>query len=164
MDYLKSRNIIEYNKFSSIVREVNKLPKNELFNIFKYIPKEVFNSQERVIKLLNDIRKDKPYFLPIIDRNDFNKVICVKPKSNNPRISRQQGAFLIFGIDNKKSDMAKINESWQQKIYGEPIIIDKDSKTKILKELLSFGISEQFLFPELDNQATHIMNRYKASN
>ena len=121
---------------------------------------ETFNQQEQIMRLLNDIRKDKSYFMPIINSNDLEKVICVKPKLNNPRIAKQHGAFLIFGIQNNKSNQADVNPKWVRAKF----IIDADSKNNILRELAYFGIRHQTLFPELDKQSTHIINRYKDSS
>lgn len=123
------------------------------------ITHRLFNEQDDIVRLLNDIRKDKPYFLPIINPNDLEKVICVKPKSNNPRIMRQQGAFLIFGIDGAKSQMPKVEGQKDWIIHK--MTVDASSKKDILEELKSFGISHQTLFPELDKQASHIVKRHK---
>ena len=40
-------------------------------------------------------------------------------------------------------------------------LIDKAAKPRILDELKSFGVSHQTLFPELDAQANHIINRHR---
>lgn len=117
------------------------------------------NGIAEIITLLNDVRKDKPYFLPHMDYRDVNQVICVKSKANNRRIERQQGAFLIFGIDEVKSRFSKVEAQKDWSIHK--LIIDKNSKKEILKNLEGVGISRQTLFPELDSQATHIISRYK---
>lgn len=120
---------------------------------------KLFNEQPEIARLLHDIRRDKPSFLPVIEPDDLNKVICVRAKQNNPRISKQQGAFLLFGINQFKFNQATIPSDW---IKNEKrLIIDRNSKEIILKELESFGISHQSLFPELDSQAKFIMNKYK---
>ncbi len=49
-------------------------------------------------RLLHNIREDKSYFNAIIDPDDVSKVYAVRPKLNNPRIIKQSGAFLIFGV------------------------------------------------------------------
>ncbi|OOS00722.1 hypothetical protein B0187_00010 [Haemophilus paracuniculus] len=120
-----------------------------------------FNKSDEIGKLLHDIRKDKPYFLPIINADDFNQVLCVKAKPNSPRISRQHGAFLLFGINGNKATMATVPTEWINKPNGNRLIIDKDSKAKILQELAILGISSQTLFPELDKQAKPIMEKYR---
>lgn len=126
---------------------------------FKAINK-IFNEYPEIIQLLNDIRKDKPYFLPNIDIRDFNRVLCVKPTLNNERIKRQQGAFLIFGIESNKLTPANFLLDWQKFYNGERFIINKHAKSTICDDLKSFGISHQILFPEIDNQAKHIISRY----
>lgn len=145
-----------YNSPKDLLKSVCGKEYNKVFT-------EVFNAQEIIVSLLNDIRKDKPYFLPIIKCEDFNNVLCVRSKFNNQRILRQHGSFLIFGIQNKKIEMAVVEPKWV--VAGKNaefrFIIDKDSKSRILDELKSFGISRQTLFPELDSQATHIISRYK---
>lgn len=127
---------------------------------FNNIPFNAINNElnkiQEIINLLNDIRKDKPYFLSNIDYRDFYKVICVKPRLNNPRIAKQQGAFLIFGIQSNKTSQANVNPEWIRARF----MIDASKKEYILKQLEYCGINHQTLFPELDKQATHIISRY----
>ena len=106
-------------------------------------------------------KEDKSGFLPIIYNKDLEKVLCVRAKLNNSRISRQQGAFLIFGIDKSKLIPAQIPNIWQRKIGDNKIIVKANSKANILKELKTFGISKQILFPELESQASEIIAQYK---
>lgn len=120
-----------------------------------------FNQQKEITALLHDIRTDKPSFRPVIEVNDLSKVICVRAKMNNARISRQQGSFLIYGIDENKCTPAKMPDDWQQKSsQNEKFIIKAESKAKIIQELKSFGISTRILFPELEKQAEEIMSQY----
>ncbi|TWP28429.1 FRG domain-containing protein [Apibacter muscae] len=149
------RNIISYSEF---IKE----------EYIRYINKLYFS------KLLYYIREDKPSFLPLIDPKDVEKILVVKPKLDNPRIIKQEGAFLIFGIKQKiinsqvldYKGMACFDESWilrgkhQDKSNIPRIIIDKKSKNKILEELSLFGINEAFLFPEIDKVATYIKKQY----
>lgn len=154
------------NEFDEIVEQLQpdllKNSKNEIFTIHQI---DAFNSQKHIRKLLHDIKRDKPYFLPKIVREDFNNVLCVKTKHNNPRILRQQGSFLIFGIEGEKSNMAKVNDEWkvcaENSITGKRLIIKAEHKEGVLKELETFGISHQTLFPELESQAVHIMDKYR---
>lgn len=80
---------------------------------------------------------------------------------NNARISRQQGCFLIYGIDENKLNPAKIPNDWLKKSQqNEKFIINAENKKEILQELKSFGISTRILFPELEKQAEEIMSQY----
>ena len=122
--------------------------------------KKEFNEQKEIVKLIHDVRADKPSFRPEIECSDLERVICVRAKLNNARISRQQGCFLLYGLDKKKLQPAKVPDEWQQKIDGKKIIVK--NKAKIMEELKSFGISTQTLFPELEKQTIEIMEQYKS--
>ena len=121
---------------------------------------ETFNKQEEIRRLLHDIRHDKPSFAPIIKPDDLNRVVCVRAKLNNPRIIRQQGCFLLFGMGAEKKECAVIENSWIRNLNGNKLIIKNKKKQQILNELKFLGISHQNLFPELDAQAEDIMNKY----
>ena len=122
--------------------------------------------------LLNYIREDKPYFKPIINPYDIKKVLAIKPKLDNPRIVRQHGAFLIFGIQESFSffgkqtglakEMAEISSQWIKRGDSSEnrIIIEKSKKDSILKELDNLGINKSTLFPEIDKVADYIKEKY----
>lgn len=136
--------------------------KNGMNEIERKTEIEYFNMQPKISNLLHDIRKDKPGFKPIINKEDLERVICVKPKLNNKRIIRQQGCFLLFGINKIKTSQAKLNETWIKKDQNnEKFIIPAGRKQIILNELKIFGISQNSLFPELESQAKEILEKYK---
>lgn len=142
----------DVNEYSRLIESVARKEGGDAF-------KKSFNEQKEIIKLLHDVRADKPSFRPKIECSDLERVLCVRAKLNNARISRQQGCFLLYGIDKNKLQPAKVPEEWQQKIDGKKIIVK--NKAKIMEELKSFGISTQTLFPELEKQTIEIMERYK---
>jgi hypothetical protein len=119
-----------------------------------------FNEDPEMGRLLFDIQEDKPAFRPIIRKDDLRRVVCARAKLDNARIARQDGAFLLFGIRDKKSKSATVPSDW--------IVCGNDSKRIIFsnkhgikQELAQFGISEQTLFPELDYQTKSIVQRFK---
>ena len=127
-------------------------------------------------KLLHNIREDKSYFQSIIDPDDINNIFAVQPKLDNPRIVRQHGAFLIFGIkpslpielkEKEIKPMPEINPKWiMSNGEGEKnkrIIIKGNEKKQILKELEIFGINKSFLFPEIDKVAEDIKEKYNTN-
>lgn len=119
-----------------------------------------FNNQNEVISLIHDVRADKPSFCPAIEPEDLTRVLCVRAKLNNARISRQQGCFLLFGINNEKRNPAEIPDDWKRlPTKGKRFIVR--NKKQIMQELKAFGISKQTLFPELESQAQEIMAQYK---
>ena len=121
-----------------------------------------FNNNTDIISLLHDIQTDKPSFRPVIDYKDLQRVLCVRAKLNNQRISRQQGCFLLFGIRDSKTEPAAIPDEWQRfASNSQKILVKAENKAAIMQELKSFGISKRTLFPKLEAQATEIMNHYK---
>lgn len=128
---------------------LNNLPENQA----------EFNNNDLVGRLLHDIKKDKPAFRPIINPTDLKKVIAVKTRLDNARIARQDGAFLLFGVDGEKTKPAKIPDEWLVCGTAENKI-NFSNKHKIKRELEAFGVSEQTLFPELDSQAGAIQAKF----
>ena len=122
---------------------------------FRGLTKKSFNKFDDVQFLVHQIRDEKPYFKAKIVPKHISSVVCVKPLLNNPRIIKQDGAFLLFGIGATKNEPAKI------KFKQDKIIIDNSSREKILKELETLGISEDKLFPDLENSAKYLKESYK---
>ncbi|MEM5546967.1 FRG domain-containing protein [Pseudoalteromonas fuliginea] len=108
---------------------------------------------------LHFINREKPYFLDKILIEDMQKVLCVKPKLNNNRIIRQDGAFLLFGMKNKKRDCAEIPSDYR--FQDTKLKIPKGSKSNLLEELEVLGITTAKLFPELDSVAKYIKGSNK---
>ena len=129
------------------------------------IDKEIineFNRKIHIVSLLHNIQSDKPNFRPVINPKDLNRVLCVRAKLNNARISRQQGCFLLFGIKGSKTKAAAIPNEWQRLASNsQKILVKAESKDAIIKELKTFGISKRTLFPELESQAKEIMKHYE---
>lgn len=120
-------------------------------------------------KLLHNIREDKSYFDSIINPTHLSQVFAVRPKLDNPRIIRQHGAFLIFGIHEVQftgfgnyKPMADLNKDWILRgIDEERILVDKDFKRSILEELEQLGINQSTLFPEVDKVADFVKRKYQ---
>ena len=115
---------------------------------------EDFNDKADISYLLHEIKHEKPHFQNVIDSKDIERVFCVKPMFDNPRIIRQSGAFFLYGINGDKSRPASLNFSY--KVY----IINKAQKQKIRKQLEALGIDKSTLFPEVEHVAEHIKDKY----
>jgi len=119
-----------------------------------------FNNEEEIGRLVHDVREDKPGFRELVVKEHLRRVFCVKAKLDNARIARQDGAFLLFGIDGKKQQCAEIPGSWIVRGPGVKRLVFSD-KDRIKVQLEQFGISERTLFPELDRQTKCIVERFK---
>jgi hypothetical protein len=157
IDGLKQR--IEQNKQKTIITfkyfyEKNATKEEKLKCI------EILNNTQLLDYITYEIQKEKSNFRKVVNPEHFdNAIICIKPKMDNQRIIAQQGAFLIYGI--KDGDKFKIPDLKKSNIIVEDIVIPKDKKQTILDELEKIGITEQRLFPEIENSAKYIVRKFK---
>jgi len=132
-------------------RPIDKLDIGNLNN-----KKKKFNSTSEIQYLLHEIKEEKPYFKDIIKKEHMQKVVFVKPLLNNARIIKQDGAFLLFGINQQKRECAEIPENY----ILQTIPIDKNSKKTIMKNLEILGISKDKIYPEMDTTASYLKEKF----
>lgn len=116
-----------------------------------------FNEQSEIQFLLHEIRCcEKSHFLPLINPDDLQSVFIVRPKMDNARIIKQEGAFFLFGMRDSKLECPSLGEHFDFSEY----IIPRRFKSTILKQLEKMGITEATLFPEIDHVAKFIKTKY----
>lgn len=118
-----------------------------------------FNGSYELRKLIYEIQSEKPHFVPRMDPSVLSMVLCVKPKMDNQRVIRQDSAFFLFGIDEKKKQPAKLNPNYILS-KDERIIIPANDKKRILWQLEILGITEATIFPEIEKVASYIKRIY----
>lgn len=138
---------------ASCLSNLAKLPKNDKDNIDFNLPENEFNIQLPIRKLNHFIKQEKPFFDPNINPEDLRKVICIKSKKNNDRISSQSGAFLLFGQD------AILDENGNSNI--KILRFSVSNKGEILDELDKLNINESTVFPYIENSAKYITQKFK---
>jgi uncharacterized protein YegP (UPF0339 family) len=111
--------------------------------------------------LLDAVNRDGCFMPSGVYGKDLNKVVCVKPEMDNPRIVRQDGAFLLFGMNYEKRMPATIPEHYIHTPGSGRIIIKSEDKEKIISELESLGITAGNVYPEIEHVANHIKRRYQ---
>lgn len=111
---------------------------------------------ERVSRLIHEIRLEKPAFQAEIRKNDLVSNFIVFALKNNNRIIKQDGAFIICGL----SDEEKTLEEFRYRENGKKIIILVDGKKKILEQLETFSITHATLFPEIECVSEYLKNKY----
>lgn len=141
----------------SVISNICKRPITFSITGTENLNKKEFNKNEDISYLLHEIKEEKPYFQNLIERKHINSTICLRPRMNNPRIIRQDGYFLLFGIDDVKNKCSKINNEW----IMNSVVIPAKSKQKILKELDFLNINESFLFPDYQHLASTFKEKYK---
>ncbi|WP_237343054.1 FRG domain-containing protein [Vitreoscilla sp. C1] len=153
--------------FFQFLNEINEFIKgfyltqdsNGLFNYAK--------QKARFLKYQHFIQSEKPYFNgDLMQPNDLSKVICVKPKQDNPHIIRQSGAFFIFGVGSRMHNKLTtpnipVDYLYRQNGKKVTIHIPKDSKVTIIKQLEALAISAGTLFTDIDKVAADIKNKYR---
>lgn len=106
--------------------------------------------------MIREFRKTDEKLPLIEEKAALNRVLCVLPKMDNPRIMRQQGAFFLFGIqDGDKTKPSELN------VTKLTMKIKADTKKIIRQQLDSLGINERFLFPEIDKVAHYLKEKNK---
>jgi FRG domain len=63
------------------------------------LPREEFNKNEIVERLVSFVSLEKPAFKPLILPIDLARPVLVRPKMSNRRIIAQTGAFILHGLD-----------------------------------------------------------------
>lgn len=146
----------------SVISNLSRRPPSFSIQDIKSKDKKDFNNDSEIQLLLHEIKEEKPYFKPIIKPEHLESVICVKPKLDNPRIIKQEGAFLLFGITNDKMSCADFAENKQVFIESKRLIVMKENKQKILEQLASLGIMKSTIYPEIEHVAMQMKNKYEA--
>lgn len=141
----------------SVISNISKRPINFSIEHIYHLSKHKFNKREEIQYLLHEVKQEKPYFKDKIEKGHLNSVICVKSKLDNPRIIRQDGAFLLFGMNMEKNNHAIIPQNYTD--IGKTRLIIND-KVKILNQLEKLGIMQGKLFPEIESVSNYVKSIY----
>ena len=141
---------------ASCIANLARLPKNDKDLINFALDQIAFNESLPITRLLHFVREEKPYFLGKISPPDLKRVVCVKGKMTNNRISSQSGAFLLFGLD------ATLPEAGNEDISVDRISIKASEKAKIIRELDGLNINESTVFPYIENSAKYMAKKYES--
>ncbi len=114
---------------------------------------EKFNEQDVLRRLHHFVCEEKPYFVRRIRPDDLRRVLCVKGKKTNDRISSQSGAFLLFG------DNAKLSEAGDDTFQITRYTITE--KARMLRDLDALNINDSTVFPYIENSAKYVAEKFK---
>lgn len=108
-----------------------------------------------------------------VDRKQLSKFFAdsylfVSPPHNNERIRRQNGAFMLFGIDvYERNPFIKTPFVYDKELLTSQqeelilhIIIPSVCKERIRRELDDMGVNKASLFPELEHQASYLKEKF----
>ena len=86
---------------------------------------------------------------------DILKPQFVQPNKDNPRILKQDGAFIISGLDQDENE----SDFKIRKHIVNEVVIDASAKAGILRDLEYIGINQATLFPEVEKVADYLRHR-----
>jgi len=121
---------------------------------------EAFNTTKEIQLLLHEIRGEKPYFDKKIIPEHIRSVICIKPKMDNARIIRQDGAFFLFGTGQSKMEPASLPLGYLNPGKLPRLLVKAQDKLKIRQQLESLGITKGTVYPEIERVAEYIKTAY----
>lgn len=132
-------------------------------NMFKLNAEDNMLSQkdfnDKVGKLLHEIRFEKPAFEANIKKEDILRSIIVLATKNNKRIIKQDGAFILCGLSTDSNELNRFR--YQKKGKKLILLIKNKYKKTLLKDLSTLSINRSTLFPEIDNVTQHIKESYR---
>ncbi len=114
------------------------------------------NFNTNVARLIHEVRLEKPAFQAEIIKNDVLNSFIVYALKNNNRIVKQDGAFILCGLDNQPGFL----EKFRYKRRGKKVVLLIDKKKKILEQLEIFSINRASLFPEIECVSEYLINKY----
>lgn len=122
-----------------------------------YIKKAIDKDLSHIenLRLLHEVKQDKPYFLDLMHIDTFNTIYCVKPRLDNPRIIKQKGSFLLF--PHAKAILEKA-------VKITKISIDKLRISSIIDDLSIVDVNEESLFDDIDTVSLSIREKYRKHN
>ena len=136
----------------SCIANLSRLPSRIKSNLNTSLATLEFNATEECGHLLHLIRDEKSYFKNIIDPAHLSKIVLVKGRLSNARISSQSGAFLLFGenVDLPETGLSTLN-------VRKLVIRNKE---RLMQQLSRFGINESTVYPGIEKAATEIAKLY----
>lgn len=180
---LKEKQLKYYDSDSvSVVSNIAKIPlmdknslksKNSLLcDVTKYRNKKrKFNQQKSSKFLRHEIREEKPQFEPILNPKDLTSIQCIYPKLTSSRIKSQKGFFLLFGLNPNNSEkpikLIENDNLLDDSRVKHPISkihklrLKSSNIKKMKKDLKNLGVTEPFIYPEIDKIADYLKKSLK---
>lgn len=134
-----------------------------LFRLCRNGVREAYDAPYQALagKLAAEIKSRNPAFEPRIKKEDLLGQVFVIPIRNNQRIMKQDGAFIICGLSGKYGESDSLDSLRCVDENGARLVLVVKNKAKILQELDMLSINRAGLFPEIDDVAEYIREKYR---
>jgi len=116
------------------------------------------NDNKEVQRLLHEIKKEKPAFEPKIQPEHLLDNFVFTPQKTHPRIIRQNGAFILFGLEDTSIPEREGSQTITSPVIIDRVVVKQASKKGITKTLDQCGISLATMYPELYKVAAYLKN------
>lgn len=124
------------------------------FAINKTMSEKIFN--DKISRLISEIRMEKPAFKSEVKKTDILDSYVVYAEMNNDRIIKQDGAFILCGLDNQDGFL----EKFRYKNGSKKVVILIKNKKRFLAQLENYSINRATLFPEIDFVSEYLKSKY----
>lgn len=124
------------------------------FAINKTMSEKIFN--DKISRLISEIRMEKPAFKSEVKKTDILDSYVVYAEMNNDRIIKQDGAFILCGLDNRDGFL----EKFRYKNGSKKVVILIKNKKRFLAQLENYSINRATLFPEIDFVSEYLKSKY----
>ena len=113
-------------------------------------------------RLYQFIRLERPSFAERIDPKDFLRVVIVEPQQSLERVKAQSGAFLLSAFHEQFDEQTIVDRCPHLPVYRHyTLTVAGNSKTAIAEDLATLNITDETMFPGLDQAATAIVRGYQ---
>lgn len=115
-----------------------------------------------MLYLYQHIQQEKPYFSERIDPRDLYRVFVVEPQQSLERIRAQSGAFLLSAFHKRFERKQVLDRTPGTPVYAHYMLtVPGGSKKDIKEDLQTVNITQETLFPGLEESAQAVMTRYR---
>ena len=154
MSFRVSNKVVKFYESDTVscITNLSMLPHQHKSKLSRFVEVHDLNETKECKKLVHFIREEKPYFSNEINPSDLSRVLFVRGRVSNVRISSQSGAFLLFGND------AVLPENDEQFPIGRVTV---KNKNEILSQLARLNINEGTVYPGIEKAATEIAKKYR---
>ena len=115
-----------------------------------------------MLYLYQHIQQEKPYFSERIDPRDLYRVFVVEPQQSLERIRAQSGAFLLSAFHERFERKEIRDRTPGTSVYAHYMLTVPEGRKKAIKnDLQMVNITQETLFPGLEESAQAVMARYR---
>lgn len=133
---------------------------------FDFAEQCAFAAGKNLDKLAAAVAYEKPGFQWNIKPDTVKELRVVLPAKKNKRLQAQDGAFIICGLlDSKYQVNSNDGDNELEKFrlrdqFDKKYVCLVSRKDEIMKDLEQLGISKKRIYPEIDDVADYIKNKY----